>query len=216
MPLKAAFTCVGTTLERSKKAKVHAPLIATREDLDRAIASLSPADERRVEKFARYKVHGLGRWARGQTYEDLMQQAMVSIYEGADSPESGRHWRKEEVPFVMFVTGAIRSIASHWLEAHEKDEEYTESGLLVESDEGDFISPLDAVPSGEPNQERQAVAREKLGFVLKLFTGDDDAVLIIEGWEIGMTGPEIIKELGMPPERYEAGVKRIRYRVKAR
>jgi DNA-directed RNA polymerase specialized sigma24 family protein len=203
-------------LEKPKKAKIESSLVATREDLDKAIASLSPADERRLENFARYKIRGLGRWSRGFTYEDLLQQAMLSIYEGAGSADSGRHWRKEEVPFVAFVAGTIRSIASHWLEAHERDEEYVESDLLVESDDGDLISPLNAWTSDIPDAERQASAKEVLGAVLKLFADDDDAVLIIEGWQIGMTGPEIIKDLGMPPQRYEAGVKRIRYRVKAR
>lgn len=154
--------------------------------------------------------------ARGQTYEDLLQQAMVSIYEGTESSDSGRHWRKDDVPFVAFVAGTIRSIASHWREAQEKTDEYNESELLIESEDGGFVSPFDATPSGTPSQERQASAKEELGMVMKLFADDDDAVLILEGWQIGMTGPEIVKDLGMPQPRYEAGVKRIRYRVKAR
>lgn len=210
-----AFRHVGAALERSKKAKTVTSLIASREDLDKAIAALSPADERRLEKYAQYKVRGLGRRARGQTYEDLLHEAMVSIYEGAESADCGRHWRKDEVPFVAFVAGTMRSIASHWFEAHE-DDEYTEADLLIESEDGDLISPLDAAPSGAPNQERGASAKEELGATLKLFSDDDDAVLIIEGWAEGMTGPEIVKELGMPQPQYDAGVKRIRYRVKAR
>lgn len=202
-------------MERSNKAKTATSLIATREDLEKAIAGLSPADERRLEKYAQYKIRGLGRRARGQTYEDLLHDAMVSIYEGAESADSGRHWRKDEVPFVAFVVGTMRSIASHWFEAHE-DDEYTEADLRIESEDGNLVSPLDLAPSGAPDQEREAGAKEELGAILKLFSDDDDAVLIIEGWREGMTGPEIVKDLGMPPERYEAGVKRIRYRVKAK
>lgn len=203
-------------MDELKRAKKRAPVIASRADLDQAIAALSVADERRLEKHARYKIRGLGRRARGQTHEDLLQTAMASIYEGAESSDSGRHWRKDEVPFVSFVAGVMRSIASHWGDAYEENETATEADLVVESDDGSLLSPLDAAASGIPSQDREASAKEELGTILKMFADDDDAILIIEGWGIGMTGPEIVEQFGMPQQRYDAGVKRIRYQVKAR
>src|ERR1700733_4809536 len=83
-----AFIYIGISVDELKKAKKRAPVIASRSDLDQAITALSTADERRLEKYARYKIRGLGRRARGQTYEDLLQTAMASIYEGVESSES--------------------------------------------------------------------------------------------------------------------------------
>jgi len=203
-------------VDELKKAKKRAPVIASRADLDQAITALSTADERRMEKYARYKIRGLGRRARGQTHEDLLQTAMASIYEGVESSDSGRHWRKDEVPFVPFVAGVMRSIASHWGGASDENEAATEADLVMESDDGSLLSPLDGAASGIPSQDREASAKEELGAILRMFADDDDAILIIEGWGIGMTGPEIVEQFGMPQQRYDAGVKRIRYQVKAR
>jgi hypothetical protein len=86
----------------------------------------------------------------------------------------------------------------------------------MESDDGSLLSPLDGAASGIPSQDREASAKEELGAILRMFADDDDAILIIEGWGIGMTGPEIVEQFGMPQQRYDAGVKRIRYQVKAR
>jgi hypothetical protein len=211
-----AFIYVGAALDESKKSKKRTSAIASRADLDQAIAALSLADERRLEKYASYKIRGLGWRARGQTHEDLLQEAMASIYEGTENAESGRHWRKDEVPFVPFVAGVMRSIASHWGDACDENEAQLEADLLIESDDGSLLSPLASAPSGIPPQDREASVKEELTAVLKLFADDDDAILIIEGWGIGMTGPEIVEQFGMPQQRYEAGVKRIRYQVKAR
>jgi hypothetical protein len=214
--LAGASKYVGVPVDELKKGKKRAPIVAGRADLDQAIANLSPADERRLEQYARYKVQGLGQRARGRSHEDLLQDAMASIYEGAESSESGRHWRKEEVPFVPFVAGVMRSIASHWADAYADNEAVTEASLITESADGGLFSPLDAATSESPSQDREASAKAELAAVLKIFAADDDAILIIEGWGIGMTGPEIVEQFGMPQERYDAGVKRIRYQVRAR
>jgi len=119
-----------------------------------------------------------------------------------------------EVSFIKFVDRTMESIASHWAEAYEH-EPVLESETLVETDDGGLLSPLDATPTGAPSQEREAIANEELGEVLRIFEGDNEAALIIEAWGLGMKGPEIMEQFGLSEERYEAGRKRIRYKVRA-
>jgi hypothetical protein len=110
----------------------------------------------------------------------------------------------------------MRSVASHWGDSFSDDEAYLEAELVVETDEGELRSPLEDAPSAEPLPDRKLIANEELRSILKSFADDDDAILIFEAWEEGMTSAEIVEGLGMPKERLEAGVKRIRYHVRAR
>lgn len=99
----------GPLTKREENAR---PEHATRDDVERAVESLSKADELRLEKYAKYKVRGLGRKAMNRDYEDLLQEAFKSTCIGAEDPNEGRRWRKTEVSFVHHMLGAMRSIAS--------------------------------------------------------------------------------------------------------
>jgi hypothetical protein len=197
--------------EQKKDAK---PEYATREDVGRAVDSLSRADEIRLEKFARYRIRGLGRKAMGRDHEDLLQEALNSTWIGAEDPNEGRRWRKTDVAFVQHLLGAMRSIASHWKEAADDDEAQLDSDLAVETDDGVVLSPVENAPSDTPDQERALIAKEQLGAIFRLFQNDDDAALVIEGIREGWNGPEIMERLALPKSRYEAALKRIRYHVK--
>jgi hypothetical protein len=196
------------------KKKDVKPEFATREDVERAIDSLSSADEVRLEKFARYKIQGLGRKALGRDYEDLFQEAIKSTLIGAGDREEGRHWRKTNVTFVQHLFGTMRSIASHWKEAVDDNEAQLDSDSIVETEDGDILSPVENAPSNAPDQERSVAAKEQLGAIFRLFQNDDDAALVIEGIREGWNGPEIMERLDLPKNRYEAALKRIRYHVK--
>jgi hypothetical protein len=187
---------------------------ATREDVERAVDSLSPVDEMRLEKFARYRIRGLGRKATGRDHADLQQEAYTSTWIGAGDPEEGRRWRKSNATFVQHMLGAMRSISSHWKEAAEDDEAQLDSELAFEGEDGEMVSPLENAPSNAPDQERLLSAKEQLGAIFRLFQKDDDAALVIEGIREGWSGPEIMERLGLPKNRYEAALRRIRYHVK--
>jgi len=212
--LQARLSSNRAALGKTKKSQTRPLVVATRADIDAAIEALSAADEKRLEKAARYRVKGLGRRAGTRSYRDLLHDALVSIFVGAENPDDGRHWPMSEVSFIKFVDRTMESIASHWAEAYEH-EPVLESETLVETDDGGLLSPLDATPTGAPSQEREAIANEELGEVLRIFEGDNEAALIIEAWGLGMKGPEIMEQFGLSEERYEAGRKRIRYKVRA-
>ena len=109
----------------------------------------------------------------------------------------------------------MQSIASHWKEAWDDNEAVLESDILIMMEDGELQSPLSNLASPVLSQEQSFSGKERLDAVLRLFAGDNEASLIIEAWGLGMTGPEIQEQFGLPEERYEAGRKRIRYQVKA-
>jgi hypothetical protein len=187
---------------------------ATREDIKKAVEQLSPEDDRRLEKFAQYRIRGLGRRAMGRSHEDLRREAITATWIGAEDPDEGRRWRMADVSFLQHLRGAMRSISSHWKEAADENEAWLESEVTIEAEDGQLLSPLDNAPSKAPDQERVLSAKEQLGAVDLLFQNDDDAALVLEGIKEGWTGPEIMQKFKLPRNRYEAALKRIRYKVK--
>ncbi len=201
---------------KSKPTKLAKPTKpASRADIDQAIAALSLSDQRRIEMAAKYFFRGLGRKARERTWEDLLHEAYLSVLKGAGGTGEGRRWPKDEVPFVTFIGKVMQSIASHWKEAWDDNEAVLESDILIMMEDGELQSPLSNLASPVLSQEQSFSGKERLDAVLRLFAGDNEASLIIEAWGLGMTGPEIQEQFGLPEERYEAGRKRIRYQVKA-
>ncbi len=193
--------------------KPRAPVLATRADIDAAIEALSVADERRIEKAARYFVRGLGKLTRTRSFEELQQEAITAIYTGAEDPKAGRHWPKDEVSFVQFFVRAMESIASHWLEDAER--EILDSETVVETEEGETVSLLSQMPDPAPLPDRELIAKEEAVMIMKLFSDDSEAWVVLEAWKLGMKGPEIMREYGFTDKTFQAACKRIRYKVKA-
>lgn len=198
----------------ARDKKDSKPEYATRDDVERAVESLSSADESRIAQYARYRIRGLGRRAMGRTDEDLRGEAIKSTWIGAEAGDEGRRWKKNTVSIVQHLLGAMRSIASHWKAAYDEDEAYLDSEVAVETEGGEVLSPVENTSSGAPSPERVLIAKEILNSVYRMFHDDDDAALVIEGIKEGWSGPEIVEQLGLSQKRYEAAIKRIRYRVR--
>ena len=141
----------------------------------------------------------------------LLQEALTSTIVGAEGTGEGRRWNKN-VDFIKHLTEAMRSISDHWKTQFDEREPFLESEVVTVTGEGEEYSPLAAVPSEDPPAERALLAKEKVRQVFDLFTEDNEAILVLEGWVEGMTGPEIM-EFGLTKQQYEATVKRIRYAV---
>ena len=212
-PISAANAalCTRTVAEKKKDSK---EAYATRDDVEQAIEALSSSDELRLEKFARFRIRGLGRRAMGRDHEDLLCEAIKSIWIGAEDPNEGRRWRKDAVTFVQQVLGAVRSIASHWKDGADEGEAWLDCELEVETESGEAMRPIENAPSDAPNQERVLRAKERLAAIYHFFRNDDDAALVLEGIREGWSGPEITERLAIPKLRYEAALKKIRYHVK--
>ncbi len=198
----------------AKNKEQHAGSSATRDEVARAVDALLPADWKRLEKFAHYKVMAIGRKALGRSPGDLLHDAFTSTLVGCESTKQGRRWYKDQVWFAGHLFGAMRSTASHWKEAFDENEAHLDSELAIDAEDGEPSSPVERAKSEAPSQETAFLAKEKLGEIFRMFQNDDDAALVIEGMREGWTGPEIMSRLGIAKDKYEAAIKRIRYRLK--
>ncbi len=181
---------------------------ATPDEVRAALDALTEADLVRLEKFARYRVRGLGRSARGRDHEDLLGEAIADTLD----PEK-RRWNKE-VSFVQHLIGAMRSISSHWREQFDADEPRLESELVRTSEEGDPLSPLDLVGSDDPGAERIVEAKRQLEEIEKAVAGDRIVQDILGGMRAEMSPSEIREALGLTPTEYETAMKRFRRHVR--
>ena len=187
---------------------------ATREEVDLAVESLTTTQLVRLRKFAAWRIRGLGRATLGREANDLLGEALVSTLAGAEGSGEGRRWNKV-VDFVKHLTGAMRSISDHWRQQFDEREPHLESDLTTVDPEGNELSPLATIPSGDPPADRAFGAKEEIARILPMFKDDNEAILVLEGWVEGMTGSEIM-DLGFTKKQHEAAVKRIRYAVRER
>jgi hypothetical protein len=181
---------------------------ATRRDVEQAINCLTSADLLNLKWAARFRVRSLGRAAKGRTDEDLLMEAVASSLAGTEGRGDGRRWSKN-ISFRLHLTGAMRSIASHWKEQFNEQEPLLESELSnVGEDEG--FSRLDTVASEEPGGDRCLIAREEVSLILQQFRHDSGASNVLKGWLKDLRSLEIMQESGLSSREYEAAVKRIR------
>ncbi len=180
-------------------------------EVDRAIEALTPPELLQLQRFAAFRVRGLGRAARGRNEEDLLGEALLRTLIGAESIE-GRHWNRN-VDFVQHLTGAMRSISSSWKRQAGENEAYCASEVLVINGAGQKISPLESVPSGEAAPDRRLVAEEEVAKIFSLFREDKEATQVLQGWFDDLKRNEIMQKYGLDENQWGAAVKRIRVKV---
>src|SRR5437763_7081265 len=103
---------------------------ATREEVVAAVEALTRHEYLRLEQYARWRIRGIGRAARGRDWEELLREAISATYEGS------RHWNKESVDFPGHLIGVMRSISSHWRDQFNPDEAFLESEVIRVTPEG--------------------------------------------------------------------------------
>ncbi|MGA8621312.1 MAG: hypothetical protein WB660_22660 [Candidatus Sulfotelmatobacter sp.] len=183
-------------------------------EVDRAIEALTRSELQRLQKFADYRVGGLGRAACGRTGEDLLSEAQLRTLIGAGSTRDGRHWNKH-VDFVWHLTGAMRSISSCWRRQFEaavqrkETEAYLIPALPTHDAEGQEQPPLDNVASGDAAADQRLIEKEEEGCVLAMFKDDPEATHVLQGLPDGLKKNEIMSKYGLDEKQYAAAVKRI-------
>jgi len=186
---------------------VPAEKAATEAEIIDSIGRLTQAETVRLGTYAKYRIRIIGpRAADGRNHEDLLQQAFTQLLSGA------RSWNKEK-PFMEVLIGAIRSISSHWAAQYDTEQPKTESDLVITLQDGSTHSPFEEVASKDPGPAHQIESKQLLERIEKLFDGDDEALLVIDGWRKQMTGPEIKEELGLSQLELETITRRIRRKV---
>jgi hypothetical protein len=174
---------------------------ATPDEVKAAVETLTEGQLVKLEKYARYRVRGLGRKALGRDYNDLLRDAITATLAG------DRRWRKGTVDFFTHLTGVMRSISSHWGEQYDPEEALGESELMHDDN---ARSPIVSAASEAPSVERILDARERLLQIERHFAADPAVPSILKGLRDGMTGPEIQLATGMSKKDYESAIKRMR------
>lgn len=198
------------------------PRSATLEDISGAIDELGQADLVRLNHFAANRIYRIGpRAACGRAGDDLLQTAVERLLDGK------RHWYPEKTGILRCLLGVIRSISSAWagsLKRNASSPEYAtlEADLIREGEEGEELSPFDALGAGNgaPNVEEQAIEaeteaeRKAHADEIEASCADDEpASIVILGWQSDMDGPAIQKDFGWTETEYRTTVRRIQRRA---
>jgi DNA-directed RNA polymerase specialized sigma24 family protein len=154
--------------------------------LARALNGLSEADLLRLKRIAQLRARELVQ----VQWSDLLHEAVLRALEGT------RRW-PEHVPLVAFLAGIMRSLADeHWRQHRMRAALFT----VVEHE----------VADATPDAEREAIARQALVALDRMFRDDEDALTVITGLSHGLTAEEIQRAYGMDATRYASTRKRIR------
>lgn len=174
-----------------------------------AIAALTDNQLLKIQKYAEYKIDGLGGKALGKDWQDLLQTALLKTI------SRERHWNKKNVDFFGHMTGTIRSIASHWRQEFQDCEPRLESELIRPNASGEMRSPLDQAPDHRSGPAAEYTAQELLHKFENLLGDDDVGLQILLGLRDGMSPAEIRDLLNLGTKEYETAVKRVRRRISA-
>jgi CheY-like chemotaxis protein len=186
-------------------------MVATKDEIVCAITMLTPTERRKLQKFAEWRVRGLGRAGCGRTGEDLLQEALVSTFTGVENARAGRRWNKSGVDFFGYLRGAMQSISFCWKQKCSESEPSLESDLVTRNGEGDEISPFENVASSEPAADQRLSAKEEIERKFKLFVNNKEASAVLQARLEGITtAREIMQEHNLSKRRYESALRQIR------
>jgi len=179
---------------------------ATREEVNRAITTLTTAELLKLRKYAEWRVR-LSRGTDHRTWEDLLQEALCLTFEGAEGGGTGKRWNKR-VTFFTYLIGAIRNITRRrrgdidlWCDIFEYDAE------------GQGHCLLDTIESRDPAADQRLIAEETLTGLLEQFEDDPKAMLVLQGWLEGLKKAEIMREGRLSENEYRVAVRRIRMKL---
>ena len=181
-------------------------------EVDRAIKELSSTELLQLQLFAKFRIRGLGRAARGRDWEDLLEEALYRTLIGAEDTQNGRHWNRR-VSFVQHLKGAILSIASVWKRQFKEESTYLMSELLFHDAEGQGYSPIDNVASSSSLADQRLIEKNEEDRVFGLFKDDSEALQLLRGLMDGLRKTEIMSRYGLEEKRYAAALRRIRLKV---
>lgn len=175
-----------------------------------AVNALTPLELRKLQKFARWRIRGLGRMAAGRDWRDLFQEAIASFL----SP-NGRRWNREAVDFAKALREAIRSMSSNWKRSFDESEPHLESELITTSESGIESNPIANATTANWDSQADLEAKEKLETIERLLAKRELASLIWMGMKDRMTGTEIRQDLEISANQYETEMTWMRRTVRA-
>lgn len=190
-------------MRQSEPVDMAAPSdIAAR--LEAAIGVLSDADVVRLCRKVSY-------WIGGAPEGDAMALFNEAILRTLDGV---RHW-PSDLPFEVFIFGAMKSIANGQRRSKQANSETSESDL-DRDDGGHSDGYLDRVSGAEGTDEVLIAKQALLAHEAKLdelkahFKGDDNVELVLAALEDGTPRHVLIEDFGMTVTEYESARKKLR------
>ena len=181
---------------------------ATAEEVEEAVEALTKAQLVRLEKIARFRHSTLGSRAAGRHERDLLSDAIIAVLEGR------RKWVKDNCDFVGFLTGVMRSLASHIRDGRALDA-YDEVVPNPANEPGSTVDLVDQIEAqASDNPEHLLRARELDNQIRGRFESDPVVLLVYEAFQENMAPVEIRSCLGIDEREYNAAAKRLRRAVR--
>jgi CheY-like chemotaxis protein len=185
-------------------------MIAGKDEIVRATEMLMPADRRKLQNKADWRVRGLGRASLGRTGDDLFQDAWLSTFTGC------KRWNRGAIDFIGHLGFAMRNISYSWKKKLDKSEPYLEADIITCNARGDEVSPFESIQSREPAADERLGAKEEVERIFKKFRNDEHARAVLRKLLEGVTtAREIMQEQKLTRRQYEAAQRRIRSRKSA-
>lgn len=173
---------------------------ATPDETIDALAGLSAAEHRRLERLARNRAWGL----RHRGWEDILNTAIERTLAGT------RRWRRR-VPLVAFLAETMRSVADELRAQESRDLSVPESDLPGAEDEQ--ISIFERVASCASTPEEEMIAKEILARIEELFVGDEEGLGVVMARAEAYGPAETQDLLGLTPTQYDSALKRVRRKL---
>ncbi|HEV2855671.1 MAG TPA: hypothetical protein VHC97_22985 [Thermoanaerobaculia bacterium] len=178
-------------------------------EISQAIAGLTTADLRKLQKFARFRMAALGRLSRGRDHEDLLEEAMTATLDGR------RAWRKSSVTFVNHLIAVMRSTSDNWA-TREDQREVVEAELYGaaqgEDEADDLLGAVKPTPAG---QDTQLIEKEALEALEASVSDDPVAREVLSALQLGLKGQELKETLGITEDQLRAAMRKIDRRTQA-
>jgi hypothetical protein len=174
----------------------------------RAIDALTEGDRLRLGRSASYRIWGLGRAARNRTAEDLLGEAQLRTLTG------DRRWNRK-IDFIRHLEGAMQSIAHGWKKNYADRETCLFTEISKPNAEGEDISPLENLASGEAAADQSLIAKQEVDAIFSRFADDREAAQVLQGWYDDLKPNEIRQKYGLDDKRFAAARKRIRLKLSA-
>lgn len=186
---------------------------ATLEDVYEAIEALGDDDYAALYARAANMIYG----TRYRAPVDLVHDAMLSAIEGA-TPRSarGRVWPKA-VPFIAFITAAMKGIASNSRTSSAGRAEVL-AVELVGAEDGDSDEAMAAATAAStPGVDQELMDSADVAELIRQrdelfaeFSSDAEITMILMAMEDGLRGEDIRRAADMDQATYETARKRLR------
>lgn len=174
--------------------------------IDEVIAAgdaLTGDDIYQLEEYAQIRIARIGKAADGRDCLELLDEAFRLTLQG------NRVWNKDR-SFVQHLKNTMQSISGHWVEKFST--ELKDGRDRIRTDR-DSRTDMTTSPAGAVSADPLDDSEERVAAIHRLFADDPVAGMIVEGWEDGLTGPELKQILELDEKAYRTKVRWIQRRL---